>query len=143
MPAPKLAEENVTKVRRVIEEIYNQGNLGLADELFTSDFNRHDPSTPDVGRGPNGVRQVATRYRTAFPDLHLTIEDTLSDGDRVVVQWSSTGTHRGELQGVAPTGKKIAITGMSIIRFSSGRIAEEWVNWDTLGMLRQLAVIPQ
>ena len=143
MAVPKLAEENVSKIRRVVEEFYNQGNLGLADELFAPDYIRHDPATSDVGRGPNGARQVATRYRTAFPDLHLTIEDTLSDGDRVVARWGSTGTHRGDLQGIAPTGKRMQITGLTIVRFTNGKITEEWVNWDTLGMLRQLGVVPQ
>ncbi len=137
------ANENKASVRRLIEEIYNQGHLAVADELYAANAVRYDPATPDVGRGPEFAKQIATRYRGAFPDLHITIADMIVEGDKVVTRWTATGTHQGELQGIAPTGKTFSISGISIARCADRKIVEEWVNWDTLGMMKQLGIIPQ
>jgi steroid delta-isomerase-like uncharacterized protein len=126
----------------VIEEFWNQGQLALADELFAADYVRYDPATPNIGTGPGAARQALTNYRDAFPDLRLNICDLLADGDKVVLRWTARGSHRGELRGIAPTGKEITTTGITIFRIADGRIAEEWVNWDTLGLLQQLGAIP-
>ena len=141
--AATAANKNKASVRRVIEEIYNQGNLAVADELYATNAVRYDPATPDVGRGPEFAKQIAIRYREAFPDLHLTIADMIVEGDKVVIRWASSGTHQGNLQGIAPTGKNFSISGIHIARFADGKIVEEWVNWDTLGMMKQLGIIPQ
>lgn len=145
MSTPAAASEHPNKaiVRRLIEEVYNQGNLAVADELYTTNAVRHDSATPDVPKGPEFAKQIAARYRRAFPDLRLTIQDMLVDGDKVAIRWASAGTHKGELQGIAPSGKNFSLSGISIIRFANGKIEEEWVNWDTLGMMKQLGVIPQ
>lgn len=135
--------DNRAILRRLIEEVYNQGNLAVADELYSMDAVRHDPATPDVGKGPEFAKQIATRYRAAFPDLHLSIADMIVEGDKVATRWTCTGTHQGVLQGIAPTGKNISLSGISIGRFANGKIAEEWANWDTLGMMKQLGIIPQ
>lgn len=142
-PAAAFEHENKATIRRVIEEVYNQGNLAVADELYTANAVRHDPATPDVPRGPEFAKQITLRYRTAFPDLRLTIEDMIVDGDKVAVRWASTGTHLGELQGIAPTGKNVSLGGITIVRFANGKIEEEWANWDALGMLQQLGIISQ
>jgi steroid delta-isomerase-like uncharacterized protein len=141
--AAKFAEQNKTCVRRVFEEIYNQGKLSVADELYANNAVRHDAATPDVPRGPASAKEVATRYRTAFPDLHLAIEDMISEGDKVATRWSAKGTHQGDLQGVSPTGKTFSITGMYLARLTDGKIVEDWSNWDTLGMMKQLGVITE
>ena len=83
-----------------------------------------------------------TGYRTAFPDLRLTIEAQVSEGDLVVTRWKASGTHQGELFGIAPTGKQATVTGISLTRVSGGKIAEDWTNWDTLGLLQQLGAVP-
>lgn len=137
-----LAHHTITLVHCVIEEFWNQGQLPLADELFASDYVRYDPAAPNIGTGPDAARQVVVAYRAAFPDLRLNIGDLLADGDKVVVRWTARGEHLGELRGVAPTGKEITTTGITIFRIADGRIAEEWVNWDTLGLLQQLDAIP-
>jgi steroid delta-isomerase-like uncharacterized protein len=143
MQAPTPAKEHTDKVRRVIEEFYNQGRLGVADELYAHDYARYDPATPDVVGGPDGARQVATRYRNAFPDLHLAVKDMLAEGDKVTTRWTASGTHKGDLQGIAPTGNSMEISGLTIMRFTGGKIVEEWTNWDTLGMMKQLGIISQ
>jgi len=138
-----MSEVNKTIVRRLFEEVWNKGNLSVADELFTPNYDHHDPSTPDFGRGPESEKKRATLYRTAFPDLRLTIEDIIAEGETVVARWSCRGTHKGDLSGIAPTGKQFTISGVSIARFSGSKMAEGYVNWDALGLMQQLGAVPE
>jgi len=138
-----MSEGNKTTVRRLIEEVWNKGYMPVADELFAPTYVHHDSSTPDVGRGPEGEKKRATLYRNAFPDFRLTIEDLVAEGETVVARWSGRGTHKGELNGIAPTGKQINITGVSIARFANNKITEGWVNWDALGLMRQIGAVPE
>jgi steroid delta-isomerase-like uncharacterized protein len=137
-----MSDTNVAASRRIVEEAFNQGNLATIDELTAADFVNHDPSDPTEAHGPEGAKAFITAYRTAFPDLHITIEDTIADGDQVVFRWTSRGTHRGDLMGLAPTGKQVEVTGISIDRYEGDKIAESWSNWDTLGLMRQLGAAP-
>jgi steroid delta-isomerase-like uncharacterized protein len=138
-----MSEVNKNVVRRLFEEVWNKGNLGVTDELFAPNYAHHDSSTPDVGRGPESEKKRATLYRTAFPDLRLTIEDIIAEGETVMARWSCRGTHKGDLSGIAPTGKQFAISGISIARIANGKMAEGWVNWDALGLMQQLGVVPE
>ena len=138
-----MSEPNKAIVRRLIEELWNKGNLSLADQLFSPNYAHHDPSTPDFGRGPESEKKRATLYRTAFPDLRLTIEDLIAEGDTVMARWSCHGTHKGDLNGMAPTGKQFTISGVTIARLLNGKLAEGYVNWDALGLMQQLGVVPQ
>jgi steroid delta-isomerase-like uncharacterized protein len=138
-----MSEVNKTIVRRLFEEVWNKGNLSVADELFAPSYDHHDPSTPDVGRGPESEKKRATLYRTAFPDLRLTIEDIIAEGETVVARWSCRGTHKGDLSGIAPTGKQFTISGVSIARFTGSKMAEGWINWDAQGLMQQLGVVPE
>jgi steroid delta-isomerase-like uncharacterized protein len=138
-----MSENNKAIVGRLIEEVWNKGNLSLVDELFTTNYEHHDASSPDFGRGPESEKKRATLYRTAFPDLRVTIEDIIAEGETVMARWSCRGTHKGDLGGIAPTGKQVTISGVSIARFSGGKIAEGWINWDALGMMQQLGVVPE
>ena len=138
-----MSEANKNVVRRLSEEIWNKGNLQVTDELFTPNYEHRDASTPDFGRGPEGERKRATLYRTAFPDLRLTIEDIIAEGETVMTRWSCRGTHKGDLLGIAPTGKQINISGVTITRLEKGKLAEGYVNWDVLGLMQQLGVVPE
>ena len=113
-----------------------------AEELLAPDYVVHDPGTPGRTGGVEGENQVAKMYRTVFADLRFSVEDVLTEGDRSVIRWTTRGTHQGELLGIAPTGKAVAIPGISILRIAGGKIAEHWLNWDTLGLLQQLGAIP-
>lgn len=139
-----MSAENKAIARRLRHDIWNTGNLAIADEICADDFVNHnnDPLTPDFGRGPNALKQLVTMYRTAFPDAHLSIEDIVAEDDRVVVRWTGRGTQRGKLGNFAPTDKTATVTGIDILRISGGKVRESWTNWDTLGMLQQLG-IPQ
>lgn len=138
----RMTEANKAIARRVVEDIFNAGRLEVADEIVTPDFVGHDPASPEPITGPEGLRRQAEGYRTAFPDVRLTIEDEIAEGDRVVTRWSARGTHEGELFGIPATGKQATVTGITIDRIDDGRIVETWTNWDTLGLLQQLGAIP-
>ena len=138
-----MSEQNKAIIRRLFEELWNKGNLSLAEQLFTPNYTHHDSSSPDFGHGPESERKRATLYRTAFPDLHLTIEDIIAEGDTVMTRWTCRGTHKGDLNGIAPTGKQVTISGMTVARLANGKLAEGYVNWDALGLMQQLGVVPQ
>jgi predicted ester cyclase len=138
------AEENKALVRRWFEDIFHQGNLAVVDQIFASNFVNHDPGAPPGGwpPGSEGAKAVASAYRGAFPDVHFTIEDQIVEGDKVVTRWTGRGTNTGSLFGMPSTGKPVTVTGIQIDHVASGKIAETWVNFDGLGMLQQLGVIP-
>ena len=133
-------EENKATDRRTIEEGWNQGNTAVFDKLLAANYVGHDASGPV--NGPDGFKQFYATYRTAFPDTHLTIEDQIAEGDKVVTRWTGTGTNQGPLMGIPPSGKRVKITGMTITRFASGKAVEGWFNYDILGMLQQIGAFP-
>ena len=137
----QMSEANKTIARRLVEEAFNKGNYGVIEELVAPTIVNHDPATGDE-TGVDGVRQNIDRYRSAFPDVKITIEEQVADGDLVASRWTATGTHKGELMGIAPTGKESTVTGLTLDKIKDGKIVESWTNWDTLGMLQQLGVIP-
>ena len=132
-------EENKAKVRRIIEEVWNGGNLAVLDELVAPNCVFHDPRT--TFSGPEGIKRYVMMYRMAFPDVHFTIDDLIAEGERVVIRWTVTGTHKGELQGIAPTGRSVRVMGMVISRFAKGKVEEDWINFDALGLMQQLGVV--
>jgi steroid delta-isomerase-like uncharacterized protein len=133
-------EENKANDLRIIEEGWNQGNIAVFEEILAADYLVHDPSGPI--HGLEGFKQFYTTYRTAFPDIHFTIEDQIAEGDLVALRWTGTGTQQGPLMGIPPSGKRVTITGVTITRFASGKAVEGWGNYDTLGMLQQIGAIP-
>ena len=135
------AENNKAVVRRVFEEVINKGNLNVADELIFSDYDYRSPGSPE-SRGPEGFKQLITMYRTAFPDLHLDVDELIAEGDTVVARWTGRGTHQAELMGIAPTGKQVTVSGVVITHFRGDKAAEDWELIDTLGMLQQLGAVP-
>jgi steroid delta-isomerase-like uncharacterized protein len=138
-----MSEQNKTVVRRLFEELWNKGTLPVADELIAPTYTHHDTATPDVGRGPESEKKRVTMYRNAFADFRLTIEDIIAEGETVMARWTCRGAHKGELNGIAPTGKQISISGVTVVRVASGKIVEGWVNWDALSLMQQLGVVPE
>jgi steroid delta-isomerase-like uncharacterized protein len=137
------AEENKALARRWFEDLFNAGNLEVADEITAPDHVNHDPTLPDIPTGPEGQKQVVNLYRGAFTNAHISVEEQLAEGDRVVTRWTSSGTHQGEFMGVAPSGNQVRITGITINRVSGGKIEESWTNYDALGMMQQIGAIPE
>jgi steroid delta-isomerase-like uncharacterized protein len=138
-----LSEENKAIVRQQEEELFTQGNLDAADEVYAPDYVGHDPSNSEEVRGLEAAKRAASDYRQAFPDLRVTVEDLIAEGDRVAARLRFRGTHLGELDGIAPTGRRVDCTGIVISRIEEGKIAEDWANFDDLGMMQQLGLIPE
>ena len=137
-----MSEENKTLSRRVVEEVLVAGNLDVVDEIVSKDYVHHDPAMPEEGHGREHFKEFASMYRSAFPDVHVEIEDMIAEGDRVATRWVASGTHEGELMGISPTGNRVTVAGTTIDRLADGQIAETWDIYDALGMMRQLGAIP-
>jgi predicted ester cyclase len=133
--------ENKAQFRRIYEELFNKGNLAIADELIAPDFLNHE-APPGSNRGPESMRRLITMLHTAFPDVHYTIEEMLAEGDMVSCRMIMNGTHQGSFMGIAPTGRSVRQAQMHLVRFRNGKVIEHWAVRDDLGMMRQLDVIP-
>jgi steroid delta-isomerase-like uncharacterized protein len=135
-----MSEANEAVVRRFYEELCNGRKNELAPELFTAGHKFHDPQIMTAD-GPQGVVDAVSVYQTGV-DGHWTLHEVMSSGDRVIVRWSGSGTHVGEVNGIPPTGKALTVDAISIHRLEDGKIAETWEVWDTLGFLQQIGVVP-
>jgi steroid delta-isomerase-like uncharacterized protein len=136
------AEANKTTIRQWVEAGWNRGDFSNINSMYTADYIFNDPSAPNLPRGPQAIMAVVNIYRTAFPDLRMTVEELVSEGDKVAWRWVVKGTHTGLLMNIPPTGKPVTIAGIVVSRFVDGKWAEDFVNWDTLGMMQQIGVIP-
>jgi predicted ester cyclase len=128
--------DNEHVYRRVIEEVFNRGDLAVADDLVAPGCIEHQAS--GMGDGPDGVKRVATRLRTAFPDFTITIEDLVVDGDRVWARQRAGGTNLGSFFGFPPTRKTAYVDLFDMVRIEDGKLVEHWGVPDQLGMLIQL-----
>jgi predicted ester cyclase len=128
-------------VRFLFEEPW-KGNMDVIDEYVAPGYIGHDPSEPEPIRGPQGFRRQIEKYLTAFPDARITIDEQFAAGDRVASRWTGRGTHQGEIQGISPTGKEVTVTGLTFSRLEGDKLVEDWITWDTLGMLVQLGAVP-
>jgi len=136
-----MSEVNKVLVLRGWEEIVNQKNLGAFDEFYAADAVHHEPDQ-DL-QGLEEVKQYIAMYFEAFPDMSVSVEDLIAEGDKVVSRYAYLGTHQGELQGIAPTNKHIEKEGITIHRIEGGKIVEEWEQYDKLSFLQQLGAVPE
>ncbi len=134
-----MSEENKAKIRRILEETMNKGNLDVVDEEIAPGYLYHS-GTESHGR--DALKMLITTYRAAFPDMVVTIEDQIAEGDKVVTRFTARATHQGDLMGIAPTGKAIEAETIVIARLEGSKVVEEWEIMDRLGMMQQLGVVP-
>jgi predicted ester cyclase len=127
-------------VRRFYEQMCNERKNEIAPEVFAPDHRMHDPQV-HAGDGPSAMADAISAYQQGV-DGHWQIEEIFSAGDRVVARWTGSGTHVGDMNGIAPTGNKVKVDAISIHRVQDGKISETWQVWDTLGFLQQLGVVP-
>jgi predicted ester cyclase len=136
-----MSAENVAASRRFIEETFNQGNLGVIDELCADGFVNHDPMSGDQDK--EASKQSITGYRHAFPDLHAEIEEMIDAGDTVIYRWHANGTFENEILGLQPTHEKgDPVNGITIDRYGGGKLVESWSEWDTFTFMRDLGAVP-
>jgi predicted ester cyclase len=134
-------EQNKMLARRLFEEVWSSKNLAVVDELVAPNFVFHN--SVQTLYGPEGYKQFATTYHNAFPKAHFTVEDVIAEGDTVALRWSARATHTGELLGIPPTGKQVTVTGTTISLISNDKSVESWGEFDALGLLQQIGVIPR
>ncbi|WP_245959721.1 ester cyclase [Prauserella flavalba] len=134
-------EERRETLRRVVDDLWNRGNLDACDELFAEHCSFHDPSFPVDG--VEGMKRQVADLRQAQPDLHMDVQDVLVDGDLTCARWTMGATARNEFRGLPATGKSYVMTGMTIDKWEGDRIVEEWVNYDLFGALQQAGIIPE
>jgi steroid delta-isomerase-like uncharacterized protein len=135
-------EQDKALVRQFIDEIFNRGNMSMVDELFAADFVEHEELPPGIPRDREGVIQLTSMLRSAFPDFKATIDDIIAEGDKVVIRQTWSGTQKGEFMGIPPTGKSVSIGVIDIIRMADGKVMEHWGQMDSMGMMQQLGAIP-
>ncbi len=134
-------EDNKALLRQFYEEVLNQHNLAAMEKYIAPDCMDHT-LPPGMPQGIEGVKMFTSIFLTAFPDIRNKAEDMIAEGDKVVARISFDGTHQGAFQGIPPTGKQVKVPGIDIVRISGGKIVEHWSNFDQMGMLQQLGVIP-
>jgi len=129
-------ETNKALLRRWFEEVWNQGRLDTIDAMLTPQSVVHGLGDPMTG--PDGFKPFHATFREAYPDLHVTLDEMVAEGDLIAVRWTATGTHRGSSLGFPATGRSVNVTGMAFVRAQNGQILEAWNRFDELGMMRQL-----
>ena len=136
-------EENKAKLRRIYQECFNQGNLATADELVAPDLRDTSPGLPPgiPTTGPDTLKSIVSQLRSAFPDLQVTIDEMVADGDTVVARTTVTGTHRGDFQGIPPTGKRVSWGTLDIAHLRGGQFVSHYGLQDGLGLLQQVGAI--
>lgn len=135
-------EENNAIAVRFFDSAWNRGDLAVVDELVTPDSVDYSTLHGEPEHGTESFKQIIMMFRSAFPDIHLTIDDEIYAGDKVVHRWTLRGTHQGPFMGAPATGKKVAFTGTTIVQMEDGKIAARWSNLDMLGLLQQLGLAP-
>ena len=134
-----MSSENVALARRWFEEVWNQRRTSTIDELMAAECR-----LSGLGRditGPNAFKSFHTAYLSAFPDRKVVVDETIADGDRVVLRWTATATHQGDGLGFAATGKPVQFSGVTITQIRNGKFVAGWDSFDQLGMLQQLGVV--
>ena len=133
-------DDNKAIVRDFIDALFTEGDLNAPARFLSPDFVNHDPPfgvSPDA----EGMRAAGAMMRAGFPDWHSELHELIAEGDLVVERFTASGTHKGEIMGVAPTGQEVQLRGINIFRVANGRITEGWTRIDELGVLRQLGLL--
>ena len=133
------AEANRALIQRFYDEGWNENKLDVYDELVTEDFLDHQ-ALPGLEPGREGFKMLNVMFRSAFPDVWVTVDEIVAEDDKVACRWTSTGTHKGDLFGIPPTGKSAEWTEMGILRIADGKIVESWYDVDMAGLMQQLGV---
>lgn len=136
-------EQNKALVGRLVEEVFNQRDISVVDEIMSPDFVEHEELPPGIPPGREAPRVLFSMLHSAFPDFKATIEQLIAEGDKVVLFMTWTGTQAGEFMGIPPTGKRISIGVIDIIRVVDGKFVEHWGIMDSAKMMQQLGAIPE
>ena len=134
--------DNKAIILGLYEEVWNERKLEVVREIISPSHALHAPNISGSSVGPEAYKNQVTRFLAGYPDLRFTVEDTVVEKDKVVACWTFSGTHKGDFMGVAATNRKVSVDGMTIHHVADGKIMDSYSNWDALGMMQQLGVIP-
>lgn len=135
-----MIDETRAMICKKIEEFWNKGNPALLPELFDTNYVHFDPNNPEV-HDLESYTNWFSSIHAAFPDFQISINDTIVEGDKLVLRWTARGTHTGVYMGIPPSGQHITFTGLNVYSISDGKIAEAWFNYDAIGMMQQLGAM--
>lgn len=127
-------------MRRIYDEVFNQGNVDVIDELLADDFMEHQELPPGIPQGKGAPRAYTTMFRSAFPDFHMAVEEMLQDGNKVITRVRVSGTHKGEFMGIPPTDNKFDVSAIDIVEFRDGQAIGHWGVMEEARMMEQLGV---
>jgi predicted ester cyclase len=133
-------DANKKIIRRLFDEAMNQGRLDVVDQFLGPSFATY--GIPNANPGPNGFKEIVRMFRAAFPDISVTVEEILAEGDVVATRGTMRGTHRGEFMGVPPTGRRVTMGYLDLWRLADGRIIEHHVQMDIAGLMQQFGAMP-
>lgn len=134
-----MSEENKALARKFLR-MFELGDSSMADEFVATNYYNHDAPDPNIGS--EGLKAAVTMFKNALPDAQVKIEFQLAEGDKVVTRYTWSGTHQGEYYGIPATGKRVNWTSTVTFRIADGKIREAWLNYDQLGLMQQLGVVP-
>jgi steroid delta-isomerase-like uncharacterized protein len=136
-----MSDENKALARRFFEA-FSTGDVDLLDDVVAEDAVDHDAYNPYASEGREGAKKVISMYRDAFPDLVMTVDDQIAEGDKVATMWHAEGTHEGELMGYAGTGNRATTHGIAVDRIEGGRVVEAWGQWDVMHLMQVIGAVP-
>ena len=135
-------DENKAIFRQGYDELFNKGNLAIADKLYAAGYIMNHTDPVNLSHGPDGIRQYVSATRSAFPDIRVTVDDIVAEGDKTVARFTMEGTQTGQFFSAPPSGKRVVWSGIILSRYGGGKILEETVNVDSFGLIVQLGIIP-
>jgi steroid delta-isomerase-like uncharacterized protein len=138
-----MSSDNKAIILRLYEDVWNKRKLEVVSEIISPSHALQAPNISGSSVGPEAYKSQVALFLAGYPDLHFTIEDTVVEKDKVVACWTLSGTHKGDFMGVAATNKRISVDGMTIHHVAGGKIMDSYSNWDALGMMQQLGVVPR
>ena len=137
-----MSADNRAIIRRLYGEVWNKRKLGVVSEIISPSHALHAPNVSGAAVGPEAYKRQILLFLTGYPDLHFAIEDTVAENDKIVACWTFSGTLRGDFMGIPATSKKVSVDGITIHHIAAGKIMDSYSNWDALGMMQQLGVVP-
>jgi steroid delta-isomerase-like uncharacterized protein len=129
-------------LRQWYQELWDKWNISAADTLFTDNYRLHLPGSA-AALDRDATKGVVKMFSVAFPDLQHTVDEMVAEGNTVAARWSVQGTHRGDFQGIAPTGEQVKVSGTTVHHMENGKITETWLTFDTMDLLQQLGAVPR
>jgi steroid delta-isomerase-like uncharacterized protein len=137
-----MSAANKAIVHRLYEEVWNRRKLEVIKEIISPSHALQAPNMSGSSIGPEAYKRNVLAFLAGFPDLRWSIEDTIAEKDKVVACWTISGTHKGDYLGILATNKKVSVEGITIHNVAGGKIMDSYSNWDVLGMMQQLGVVP-